>query len=238
VNSGIYSYTRVSTGRQKHMATIETQRSAIADYCRQNQITLVREYADDGVSSRQPFLLRPGSAALFEEARQGRVKEILVYSVNRLGRDGGNTDTQDTVFKLWKLGVHRIVSTTQGAFENTPHGIFMLGICCSVGGWERNTFAERSITSSRRLALETEQWLGGFVPFGYQQQGANREAQLVIKEDEAAIVRLIYERFDQGESYTEIAAYLNAIGVPGVWTYARVREVMRNTAWRHRMGQA
>jgi site-specific DNA recombinase len=233
VTGGIVSYLRVSTGRQKNMATIETQRDALENYNRQNtpQET-VEEFADDGVSSRVPFALRPASGRLLRKAEQDKVREIRVYALNRLGRDGDSADTLNTVHKLWRLGVRRIFSVTQGAFENTTDGIFMLGIHCSVGGYERNTFAARSKASSRRLAKESRQWLGGIVPFGFQQQGANREAQLVIKDDEAEIVRVIYQRFDQGQTYTEIAAYLNALGAPGVWTYRRVREVMRNPAYR------
>jgi hypothetical protein len=58
------------------------------------------------------FNLKPAEnhpcGALFREAEQGRVRDVLVDALNRLGRDRDSTDTQSAVRQLWRLGVRRI----------------------------------------------------------------------------------------------------------------------------------
>jgi site-specific DNA recombinase len=232
VNSGVFGYARVSTGKQKHAATIEMQWARITQHCRQNKITLAGKFEDNGISSRQPFGLRPGSGELLREAQAGRVKVILVYALDRLGRDGDSVDTQATLRRLWKLGV-TIITLEQGlAVENTPTGRLLADIQCVANGYHRDTLVARSKESSRRLAKESEQWMGGVVPFGFRKQGEDRAARLVLEDAEAEVVRTIYAKFDTGSSYTEIAAYLTALGVPGVWDGPRIWEIMRNPAYR------
>jgi hypothetical protein len=51
-------------------------------------------------------------------------------------------------------------------------------------------------------------WMGGWAPFGY----AVKERKLVIREDEAEIVRTIFERFVRTGSATTLAADLRKQG--------------------------
>jgi site-specific DNA recombinase len=216
------------------MATIETQRQANENYHRQhfpNEAMI--EFADDGVSSRVPFVLRPGSGALYREAEPGKVKVILVYALDRLGRDGDSIDTKTAVRQLWRMGVTRIISTQDGvAYEDTPVGRYMLDSMTSMGGFQRDINVLRSKEASRRLARDSpSMWLGGPKPFGYRQEGQDRQARLVIDDKEAEIVREIYKRFDEGQTYSQIVNYLIALGVPGAWDGRRVREIIRNRAY-------
>jgi site-specific DNA recombinase len=238
---------RVSTDRQKRAATIETQRERIKGYIRQVGIPAekVQEFADDGTTSRKPFHLRPGSADLLAQAQKGRVQEILVYAINRLGRDGDSTDTQTALRKLWKLGVRRIISMTQGEFLDNPHGRFMLDIHSAQGGYERDTNAERCIEGSRRLARESNQCLGGRPAFGFRQEGQRRQSVKVVATDlipgvdlsEAEVVRRMYQQFDKynrsdrRDPFDHIAKYVSALGVPGEWDGQKIKKMLRNEAY-------
>jgi site-specific DNA recombinase len=52
-------------------------------------------------------------------------------------------------------------------------------------------------------------WMGGFVPLGYRVE----KRKLIIREEEAATVRMIFERFAKVGSATTLARALIAEGV-------------------------
>ena len=87
-------------------------------------------------------------------------------------------------------------------------GRLTLNILLSFAQFEREVIGERirdKFAASRKKGM----WMGGFVPLGYDVK--NRK--LVINEDEAATVRMIFERFLKVGSATLVARALNAEGV-------------------------
>jgi hypothetical protein len=87
-------------------------------------------------------------------------------------------------------------------------GRLTLNILLSFAQFEREVIGERirdKFAASRRKGM----WMGGTVPFGYQVE--NRK--LIVREDEAAIVRSIFERFLAVGSATQLARALHAEGV-------------------------
>jgi hypothetical protein len=116
----------------------------------------------------------------------------------------------------------------------------MLGIHASVGGYERDTLTEKSKESSRRLARETEQWIGTLLRSNIGKQGEDRQARLVLASQpipgpeltEVEIVRRIYRRFDRGEGYAAVARYVLALGVPGNWDAKRIQSNQRDPSQR------
>lgn len=116
-------YNRNSTEEQAEKGTIENQHEAIADYCRKNGINLNSHYSDAGVSGMVPFTQRPESARLLEDAKNGLVKLVLVYRIDRLGRDA--KVILDAVDELAKYGVE-VRSVTEHIDLTSPTGRFML----------------------------------------------------------------------------------------------------------------
>ena len=87
-------------------------------------------------------------------------------------------------------------------------GRLTLNILLSFAQFEREVIGERirdKFAASRKKGM----WMGGFVPLGYRVE--NRK--LIINEDEAATVRMIFERFLKVGSATLVARALNAEGV-------------------------
>ena len=79
---------------------------------------------------------------------------------------------------------------TQAFNTTTSLGRLTLNMLLSFAQFEREVTGERirdKIAASKRKGL----WVGGIVPLGY----AVRDRKLVIRADEAAIVRLIFERY-------------------------------------------
>ena len=61
------------------------QRRIINDYCKQNDITLINEFIDDGWSGGN--FERPGFQKMMRELEKGRVNVVITKDLSRLGRD-------------------------------------------------------------------------------------------------------------------------------------------------------
>ena len=66
-------------------SSITNQRTIIQNYCRQNGITLVREFADDGWSGGN--FDRPAFQEMMRQLEQGRANTVITKDLSRLGRD-------------------------------------------------------------------------------------------------------------------------------------------------------
>jgi DNA invertase Pin-like site-specific DNA recombinase len=77
-------YLRVSTKEQN----ISTQRQSITDYCKRNDLQILREYADEGVSGS--ITSRPMLDLMLQDMREGKFSTIIVYRLDRLGRSLGH----------------------------------------------------------------------------------------------------------------------------------------------------
>src|ERR1700687_417121 len=80
-------YLRVSTDEQRERQSIATQREFAERYCQLHNIPVHRFYADDGVSGTIALEGRPEARTMLEDARAGKFDLLLVYRLDRLGRE-------------------------------------------------------------------------------------------------------------------------------------------------------
>jgi site-specific DNA recombinase len=212
-------YLRVSTEEQRERQSIVTQRDFGTRYCDLHGLAIHEIYADDGVTGTMPFESRLAGARVLADARRGRFDQILVFKLDRLGRD--TRLILNAVAELEKYGV-RVRSMTEEFDTATATGRLMLTMLSGFAAHERELIRERSVAGSNRRA-EAGAWMGGIVPYGYRREGEKGEARLVVSEDkipgfdlsEAEVVRLIYRMSaKQKQSCQKIADHLNRTGVP------------------------
>lgn len=216
-------YCRVSTEEQRDRSTIDTQIEGNKQLCRTNGILIHDIYKDDGVSGTLPLEQRPHGARLLEDARKGLFNVLIIYKIDRLGRDV--IVTLSALREIHSLGV-KIISATETLDLDTPAGWAMAGVISAFGQLERENFLARSRASTERLAKDGV-WLGGVVPFGYRVTGQAKTARLYVSEEqipglsfsEADAVRLIYHMLAKEKmSCRKIADHLNALQIPTVYT--------------------
>jgi len=180
-------------------------------------------YLDDGVSGTIPFAQRPAGKRLLQDATSEKFTMILVYKIDRLGRDP--RDILNSAHQFDQIGV-AVKSLTEEFDMSTPSGKFMFNIFAAAAGFARDSQIERSIEGTNHWAKEGV-WLGGIVPYGYYVAGQKKQARLVVSEvslpdltlSEADIVRLIYRMLaEEGLSCVKIAEHLNALGIPPAYT--------------------
>ena len=146
-----------------------------------------------------------GAARLLRAAFQdGLVDVVVVYKIDRLSRSLMDFSKLVEVFD--RNGV-TFVSVTQSFNTTTSMGRLTLNILLSFAQFEREVTAERirdKVKASRMKGM----WMGGYVPLGYDVV----DRKLVVNEEEAAKVRMVFERFVEVGSATVLARELRNDG--------------------------
>ena len=184
-------YTRVSTenGLEQEFNSLHAQREAAQAYIKSQAHEgwkLIRDHYDDGGFSGGS-LDRPGLQKLLADIRERRIDIVVVYKVDRLTRS--LTDFAKLVELFDAHGV-AFVSVTQSFNTTTSMGRLTLNVLLSFAQFEREVTGERirdKIAASKKKGL----WVGGVVPLGYEV----KDRKLMVNEEEAATVRLIFSRY-------------------------------------------
>src|SRR5918997_935088 len=129
----------------------------------------------------------PGLQRLLEDIRSRQIDVVVVYKVDRLTRSLADFAKLVEVFDAHSVS---FVSVTQAFNTTTSMGRLTLNVLLSFAQFKREVTGERirdKIAASKKKGM----WMGGHVPIGYRAE--NR--RLVIDEEEAGTVRLIFERY-------------------------------------------
>jgi DNA invertase Pin-like site-specific DNA recombinase len=199
-------YTRKSSeeGLDMEFNSLDAQRESCEAYIasqRSEGFAAIRERYDDGGFSGGT-LERPALKRLVADIEDGLIDVVVVYKIDRLSRSLMDFSKLVEVFDRNNV---TFVSITQSFNTTTSMGRLTLNILLSFAQFEREVIGERirdKFAASRKKGL----WMGGFVPLGYRVE--NRK--LLIEESEAAIVRMIFERFVTIGSATVLAKALAA----------------------------
>jgi DNA invertase Pin-like site-specific DNA recombinase len=186
-------YTRKSSeeGLEQDFNSLHAQREACEAYVKSQKhegwMALPTVYDDGGFSGGS--MERPALRQLLDDIRGKRVDVVVVYKVDRLTRSLADFAKIVEVFDA--SGVS-FVSVTQAFNTTSSMGHLTLNVLLSFAQFEREVTGERirdKIAASKKKGM----WMGGFVPFGYRAH----ERTLVIENDEAETIQVIFERYLQ-----------------------------------------
>ncbi len=202
-------YTRKSSeeGLEMEFNSLDAQRDACSAYIASQRsegwVELAGHYDDGGISGGT--LERPALKRLLADIEEDQVDVVVVYKIDRLSRALMDFAKLVEVFDRNDV---TFVSVTQSFNTTTSMGRLTRNILLSFAQFEREVIGERirdKVAASRKRGI----WMGGYVPLGYEV----KDRKLIIKESEAAIVRMIFERFVAVGSATALARALVAEGV-------------------------
>ena len=147
---------------------------------------------------------RPALQRLLADVQAGKVDVVVVYKVDRLTRSLADFAKLVELFDAHGVS---FVSVTQQFNTTTRMGRLTLNVLLSFAQFEREVTSERirdKIAASKRKGL----WVGGMVPLGYD----SRDRKLVVNEEEAERVRLIFRRYLELGSLGQLMAELREQG--------------------------
>lgn len=192
-------YTRYSTDRQSENSTAY-QINAITQYCKKNNINLLRFYSDEEFSGTNTD--RPAFQELIHAAKHKLFDAVIVYDISR-----GSRDVSDWFHFRKEMGRLNIsvISATQslGDFDD-PNSFLVELITAGLG---QHQVLDTRKKSRAGVAEKAKQgvFLGGYAPIGYD----IINQMYVINNAEAQIVRTIFSLYADGKSYEAILSALN-----------------------------
>lgn len=206
-------YTRKSTeeGLDQAFNSLHAQREACEAYVKsqaqEGWTALVTEYDDGGFSGGS--MDRPALTRLLADITARRIDTIVVYKVDRLTRS--LSDFAKIVDQFDANGVS-FVSVTQAFNTTTSMGRLTLNVLLSFAQFEREVTGERirdKIAQSKAKGM----WMGGVSPLGYGLPTDQTTRKLVVIDQEAEVVRLLFERYLELGSVHQLARWLDANGI-------------------------
>ncbi len=200
-------YTRVSTLDQAREGySLAAQQKTLTEWCEARGYEIYGVYTDEGISGKD-ITHRPACQAMLNEAFEHKFDLILIWALSRFTRSVA--DLYDTWEKLLKCQVS-IISCTEGFDTSTPTGRAMMGVIGVFAQMERELTAERVSFALAERASQGKRTCSDVL--GYDPKGKD---DLVINEEEAKVVRLIFKKFLEYQAYLPVAEVMNAMGYRG-----------------------
>lgn len=201
-------YVRVSTEEQaEHGYSIEAQLELLRHYCQAHHKTIFREYVDGGVSGKSVDG-RKALQSLLRDAKQHRFREVLIWKVNRMARNV--VDLMEIVQTLHEHDC-TLHSLSESFDSQTPIGKFILQMLGATAEFERNTIIENT-----RMGMQQRAKAGIYCNtpiLGYELVSDNTgETRFSVHEEEANVIRHIFQLYAHGNGLKAIVNQLNREG--------------------------
>ena len=203
-----YIYIRVSTAMQVDGYSLEAQKERLIKFAEFQDMEVVREYCDAGKSGKS-ITGRPEFQRMLQDVFEERdgVAFILVFKLSRFGRNAA--DVLNSLQFIQDYGVN-LIRVEDGIDSSKDSGKLTITVLSAVAEIERENILVQTMEGRKQKAREGK-WNGGQAPFGYDLDSKN--STLVMNEEEAEIVRIIYDKFVHTDMGADaICNYLNQRG--------------------------
>lgn len=222
-------YVRVSTDRDEQVSSVENQIDICRNWLERNGFKWDEKsvFKDEGISGTL-FTDRPAIQLLLQKAKLKEINMVVFKSISRLARD-----LKDSLEIREVLLAHnvRIISVEEG-YDSVKAGKNDMAFeLWSLFSAQYSRTLSSSITAALAVKVRRGEHIGK-VPFGY-----NRENQkLVIHDEEAEVVRMIYSWYTNGWGYKRITNELNQLGIKSKtkrnWQMTSVQRILRNPIYK------
>jgi site-specific DNA recombinase len=203
-------YTRKSTDENldRDFSSLDAQRECGEAFIRSQASEGWRcapdRYDDGGFTGGN--MERPALRRLLADIEAGRVDSVVVYKVDRLSRSLLDFAKMMEVFEKHNVS---FVSVTQQINTGTSMGRLMMNVLLSFAQFEREIIGERT-RDKIRAARRKGKWAGGHPILGYDIDPLG--FKLVVNEEEAVQVRMIFDLYLQHESLIPVVEELAKCG--------------------------
>lgn len=201
-----YIYTRVSTSMQVDGFSLDAQKEKLRKYAEFQEFSIAGEYSDEGKSGKS-IEGRPQFQEMLKDIAECKdnIEYVLVFKLSRFGRNAA--DVLNSLQQMEDYGVN-LICVEDGIDSSKDSGKLMISVLSAVAEIERENILVQTMEGRKQKAREGK-WNGGFAPYGYKLV----DGELKIAEDEAEIIRVIYDKFIHTTmGAATVAKYLNRQG--------------------------
>lgn len=241
-----FAYLRLSIEERNagESSSISNQRMLVEQYCKRNNIILVREFVDDGWSGGN--FDRPDFKEMIQQLTEGKANMVITKDLSRLGRDMREASYYAEQF-FPEHGIHYIAinDSFDTEYENimAPFQFAMNEVYLRDGS--------RKVKEVLKSKRESGQYCA-CPPYGYKKDPQDKH-HLIPDEITAPIVLRIFQAAANGDSSRKIAIDLNTDNVipplkyrviyrddfteegaaraSDIWNYTTVKRILKNRVY-------
>ena len=146
-------YVRVSTEEQAQEGySIRAQEEKLRDYARIKDWLVYKIYIDDGISGKN-ITDRPAIIEMIEDVKNGNIKNVLVFKIDRLTRSVADLISLVELFNGHECAFN---SLTESIDTHSATGRMFIKILGIFAEFERENIAERARLGFERKAKEVK----------------------------------------------------------------------------------
>ena len=199
-------YIRLSRedGDKQESESIGNQRKILQRYVKENNLCLVKEYVDDGISGTT--FDRPSFNELLQDIENQNINMVITKDLSRLGRDYIKTGfyledyfpKNNIRYVAITDGIDTYIDSTNN--DITPFKAIM------------NDMYAKDISKKIRSVLKEKQQQGEYMcsipAYGYKRHPSIKN-KLIVDEQVRSVVEKIFEMYANGHGSVEIVSFLN-----------------------------
>ncbi len=199
-------YTRVSTtdqAREGH--SLEEQEKRLRAMCEANNHKVYKVYTDAGISGKSTEN-RPAYQQMMKDMRKGKFNLIMAFKMDRISRSIVDFETFFNEIKKYNCGIEFLCEKID---TNGAAGMMFARILGIFAQFERELIKERTLVGVESAVNKGH--FGGKPPLGYKtklDEDGKKLKEWIINEDEAKIVKEIFELCASGKTYFQISNIL------------------------------
>ena len=222
----VAAYCRVSTYDPEQLASLATQERYYEDKIQANSYwTFAGIYSDIGSGTQKKG--RSRFNAMVSACRRGKIDMVLTKSAHRFARNTVDALKTIRVLRRWNVDIYFEQEDIHSLHESSE---FMLTLICARAQEESHSKSE-DIKWGLQKAFETpDSKYYQRKCYGYTHDATGH---LIIDEEQAKVVRLIFAMAADGASLSKISDQLRKIGVPSprgktTWSRETLRKILNN----------
>lgn len=215
-------YSRYSSENQRD-ESIEAQVRAAEAFCKQRNYKIVEVYVDRAKSATTDK--RPEFQRMIKDSENGLFEYVVVHKLDRFSRDKYDS----TIYKkrLKDNGV-KVISVLE-ALDDSPESLILESVIEAMAAYYSSNLS-REVQKGLRENGHKCKSTGGLPPLGYNVDSISKK--YVLNEEEAKVVKMIYQMYLEDYTSGNIIKKLNELGYKtkkkSEWTKNSLISILRN----------
>jgi len=200
-DAGIYCRLSSEDESRTDSVSIQNQKAMLGKYVTDNKWRIADYYVDDGISGTT--FERDGFKRMLGDIEQGKINMVVTKDLSRLGRDylktGYYTDVYFPENEVRYIALNDGIDTIKkdndiAPFKNILNEMYARDI-------------SKKVKSAFKIKCARGDYHGAYAPFGYAKDPENSK-KLIVDEESAGTVRLIFRLASQGYGSAKLRSYL------------------------------
>lgn len=188
--------------------SIANQKLMLIDYAQSQDWIIYKIYSDDDYSGSDRN--RPAFCQLIQDAKSKKFDIVLCKTQSRFTREMELVEKYiNGLFPVWGIRFVSIVDNVDTDVRQNKKARQINGL---VNEWYLEDMSD-SIKAALTARMKAGYFIGSMPPYGYDKD-PNNKGKLIVNENEAKVVKEIFNLYLEGIGKSKIAQILNERGIP------------------------